>query len=97
MLAEIEYGKLKTQHEKITNPFELLEWSKTIKMSAWDFLEIADKYFGTRMQCDWGSFYWQCKKSDLKQFLDEQKIELPDFSTETDNEEEYGVVFIEMS
>ena len=96
MVARIEYGKLKPHPEKISDPFDLLEWNKPISMSAWDFLAVADQYFRSETQCDCGSFYWKCRKSDLKRFSDEQKIELPDLLIETSDQDEYGVVFIEM-
>ena len=93
MIAYIFYGKLKKHPEKIKNPFELLEWREEIKMGAWDFLKCADKYFGTRTPCDWGSFYWSCAKADLIKFSVEQKVKLSGLKLLSDK---YGVVFIEM-
>lgn len=95
MVAEIYYGKMKNNPEEIESPFELLEWRERIRMSAWDFLGCADMYFQSRTQCDWGSYYWKCKKKDLIHFSEKTKIHLSNLERLSD-EEEYAVVFIEM-
>ena len=95
MVAEIYYGKMKNNPEKIENPFELLEWSEEIQIPAWDFLGCADMYFRSRTQCDWGSYYWECEKKDLIRFSKNTKIALPNLKHLSD-EEKYGIVFIEM-
>lgn len=98
MVSDIYYGKLSDYAKKhwydMKDPFNVLEWQEVIKMGSLDFLLVTKDNFTDQVQLDWGSFAWKCSKAALICFFVTHKLSC-EIIDKLDENDEYGVVFIE--
>lgn len=98
MLSDIYYGKLTEQSKfnwhNIKDPFNLFEWKEPINIGGLDFIVAEKNNFTDKIQPDWGSYAWKCRKSALVEFCINHNVPCEKIEQLDDNEE-YGIVFIE--
>lgn len=90
------------------NPFDVLQSRICLDGKGHDVLRAGSQYFNSKIQIDWGSFAWKCTPEEICRFLcdykttlswmiksEEELIEKVKAYITANQNEEYGVVFVE--
>lgn len=110
MMSDVYFGEIKDERLLTWNENEhpldiLVENIKIDCIGGWDFLAKANETFHDKVQVDWGSFAYKCKKCELIKvvndlfpklpWLEQQRRDIIQKIKELDDSALYGVVFIE--